>query len=425
MTAIVGIINRQGVAFAADSAATVTLSSTQKISNHANKIFELSRREPVGIALCGNMDFMKIPWEQIIKMYRKQLSDRQFPSVIEYANDFFAFVRKINAFQNKELDPKAEISFFVDSFYNDMFSSANEQLKKAREDATDEILVQVMFEKIVSCGNDYKSEEVSPDFQDMTLGEFEMLAEDYVSKKISVCLSLPNTPSAFKDSFIETLFYILRSKYHVYSNSTGLVFFGYGDQELLPSYYSFRISEMFGERMKITRDSFYKVDTQHDACVEPFAQTDVAQTVVRGIDDKLRQTFYNNMKTILSKLVGMIVGKMQEVNAPKEFVDAMKAIDVDGLAGAFKTDMEQYIWDNYCSKLIDVVKFMSKEDMAEMAESLVKMTGLKRRITTEKESVGGPVDVAVITKGDGFVWIKRKHYFSADINHNYFERNKK
>lgn len=177
--------------------------------------------------------------------------------------------------------------------------------------------------------------------------------------------------------------------------------------------------------MKITRDSFYKVDTQHDACVEPFTQTDVAQTVVRGIDDKLRQTFYNNMKTILSKLVGMIVGKMQEVNAPKEFVDAMKAIDVDGLAGAFKTDMEQYIWDNYCSKLIDVVKFMSKEDMAEMAESLVKMTGLKRRITTEKESVGGPVDVAVITKGDGFVWIKRKHYFSADINHNYFERNKK
>ena len=121
----------------------------------------------------------------------------------------------------------------------------------------------------------------------------------------------------------------------------------------------------------------------------------------------------------------MIVGKMQEVNAPKEFVDAMKAIDVDGLAGAFKTDMEQYIWNNYCSKLIDVVKFMSKEDMAEMAESLVKMTGLKRRITTEKESVGGPVDVAVITKGDGFVWIKRKHYFSADINHNYFERNKK
>lgn len=113
MTAIVGIINRQGVAFAADSAATVTLSSTQKISNHANKIFELSRREPVGIALCGNMDFMKIPWEQIIKMYRKQLSDRQFPSVIEYANDFFAFVRKKMLFRTKNLPPKQKFRFLL------------------------------------------------------------------------------------------------------------------------------------------------------------------------------------------------------------------------------------------------------------------------------------------------------------------------
>ena len=72
MTAIVGILNRQGIAFAADSAATLTISSTHKITNHANKIFELSKFEPVGIAMYGNMDFMKMPWEQIIKMYRKK-----------------------------------------------------------------------------------------------------------------------------------------------------------------------------------------------------------------------------------------------------------------------------------------------------------------------------------------------------------------
>ena len=40
MTAIVGTINRRGVAFAADSAATHTVSSKHKITNHANKIFE-------------------------------------------------------------------------------------------------------------------------------------------------------------------------------------------------------------------------------------------------------------------------------------------------------------------------------------------------------------------------------------------------
>ena len=44
MTAIVGTINRRGVAFAADSAATHTISSRHKITNHANKIFVSIRR---------------------------------------------------------------------------------------------------------------------------------------------------------------------------------------------------------------------------------------------------------------------------------------------------------------------------------------------------------------------------------------------
>jgi hypothetical protein len=30
--------------------------------------------------------------------------------------------------------------------------------------------------------------------------------------------------------------------------------------------------------------------------------------------------------------------------------------------------------------------------------------------------VGGPIDVAVISRGDGFIWIKRKHYFSPELN---------
>jgi len=37
-----------------------------------------------------------------------------------------------------------------------------------------------------------------------------------------------------------------------------------------------------------------------------------------------------------------------------------------------------------------------------------------------EETVGGPIDVAVISKGDGFVWIKRKHYFRPELNHCFF-----
>ena len=88
MTAIVGTINRRGVAFAADSAATHTISSKHKITNHANKIFELSKYHPVGIALCGNLDFLGLPWEDIIKMFRSKMKRRGYRTLKEYSDCF-------------------------------------------------------------------------------------------------------------------------------------------------------------------------------------------------------------------------------------------------------------------------------------------------------------------------------------------------
>ena len=66
------------------------------------------------------------------------------------------------------------------------------------------------------------------------------------------------------------------------------------------------------------------------------------------------------------------------------------------------------------------MSFLPKGELAEMAESLVNLTSFKRRVTLDVETVGGPIDVAVISKGDGFVWIKRKHYFDPEHNPHFF-----
>lgn len=63
---------------------------------------------------------------------------------------------------------------------------------------------------------------------------------------------------------------------------------------------------------------------------------------------------------------------------------------------------------------------LSKDELAAMAETLVNLTSFKRKITIGSETVGGPIDVAVISKGDGFVWIKRKHYFKPELNPHFF-----
>lgn len=60
-----------------------------------------------------------------------------------------------------------------------------------------------------------------------------------------------------------------------------------------------------------------------------------------------------------------------------------------------------------------------KEVLAELAESLVSITSLRQRVSGDLETVGGPVDVALISKGEGFIWIKRKHYFDTELNPHY------
>jgi hypothetical protein len=40
--------------------------------------------------------------------------------------------------------------------------------------------------------------------------------------------------------------------------------------------------------------------------------------------------------------------------------------------------------------------------------------------SVETDTVALPIDVAVISKGDGFIWIKRKHYFASELNHQFF-----
>ena len=41
-------------------------------------------------------------------------------------------------------------------------------------------------------------------------------------------------------------------------------------------------------------------------------------------------------------------------------------------------------------------------------------------ISRYSETVGGPIDVALISKGDGLIWIKRKHYFAPELNQQFF-----
>jgi hypothetical protein len=80
MTAEIAVLNRSAVALAADSAVTIGggAERSPKIFNTVNKLFTLSKYHPVGIMVYGSAQILGVPWETIIKIYRKRLGARDF-----------------------------------------------------------------------------------------------------------------------------------------------------------------------------------------------------------------------------------------------------------------------------------------------------------------------------------------------------------
>lgn len=59
---------------------------------------------------------------------------------------------------------------------------------------------------------------------------------------------------------------------------------------------------------------------------------------------------------------------------------------------------------------------MPVQDAVELAVYLVETTIGFTRFKTGAATVGGPVEVAAVTRHEGFKWVKRKHYFDSRLN---------
>ena len=88
MTAEIAVLNKHGVALAADSAVTFQRPNAQKIYNSANKLFMLSKYHPVGVMVYGSASLMRIPWETIIKFYREELGNTNCERLVGFAEHF-------------------------------------------------------------------------------------------------------------------------------------------------------------------------------------------------------------------------------------------------------------------------------------------------------------------------------------------------
>lgn len=411
MTAIVGVLNKHAVAIAADSA--VTMGNTHKVVNSANKIFTLSKYYPVAVMTYSSASFMGVPWDIIIKEYRKQLKDKYFPKLENYVNDFMEYLHNKQFF----CDVKTQnnyLNWMLESF----FDICCEEICYKNHIADKATLSPALIEqKLKDCINLYKSAEKCPDFVVYTLEDFrnytDIIIQDFAKKN----------GFANVDVLSESFFYYLSVKIRTYSY-TGLVFTGYGEEEIYPSLIPLNVSPLVVDgHLKYYMDQFYAAKISEDgpiAVICPFAQVDVVQTIIRGIHPSFKDIIYNAIDKSIGAYTSSITDILDKDPAISKISMAVKGLDKQSVIDGITSQITREMFNFYSKPLIDTVALLDKEDMANMAESFISLTSLVRRMQPGEETVGGPVDVAVISKGDGFVWINRKHYFKPELNASFF-----
>lgn len=428
MTAVIGILNKSGIALAADSAVTISRGKGRKIYNSAYKIITLSKYHPVGIMIYSSASFMGIPWEVLIKEYRRKLGRKSFETLDEYRRDFINYLKgSIDLVSEKVRDgnSKSFIKFIFKRIIEGVTNDNLVLIEKAKSNKKkQEILSLKLKDKIRNLMSDYESTIRLEDFKDYEFEDFKKAHLKSLSESSSVYFGKLNLSRLW----ISRLYKIAHSI--IVTNEflgawTGLVFAGYGDKEIYPGCLHTQIGEAVDGRIRYfcKRHNGEVISDENGGSILPFAQRDVIDTILSGIDQNLQNAIFKSFDTFLIKFIDIINSKIGDDN--KELKEKVASIDVNKLMKDFSNNFSNVQMESHIRPLMTSISSLSKEDLAELAESLIYLTYLKRRMSFSEESVGGPIDVAIITKGDGFVWIKRKHYFSIELNqhfsHKYYE----
>jgi len=194
---------------------------------------------------------------------------------------------------------------------------------------------------------------------------------------------------------------------------------GYGQSEIFPSFFHIRVYGHVGNVLLWKEINDYAITHDNDAWIQPFAQSSMIERFTDGYDSAVAAV---NNECSLTCLNGVI----DDLRAGGAVISpTLVQPIIESRQAAFMQEFkDKNSAENYYP-LRRVLNSLSVSEMGHLAESLLVLEALRERVTSPSESIGGPIDVAVITKAEGLVWLKRKHYFEPELNQRYVNRSRK
>ena len=434
MTSVVGILNKRGLAIAADSAVTRTRSrrgnEEEKVTKNGNKMVRMSDVDPIAVMITGSADFLGVPWDVIVRRFRQRRGEekKHYKSVEECVYDFFDYVAS-----NETLWNDVQCNSYLCSLASGLFNKAMLEISFENDRNDDftmeypEEFVQAFTSILSRIAKEKLSGLGSPHFKGYSFDEFRRDAAETLDGfflRYTDSLDLGAFPDTFPEKVLDAirptfegaLLAIMGSRMDN-DSSARLVFAGYGKDEEYPSLVSALVCKGYARRVNysVAPEDIICISDDRPVAICPFAQDDVMRAILKGMHFDWSEKAFKELDQMTAGGPDSVVYSMVPEEEAGYLYENLFSVNVEDLKNAFYWEGGQLFKENE-HKWERGLERYNPEDLAVIADSFIDLTGLHRALTFQQEGVGGIVDLAVITKDEGFKWLRRKGWYHRD-NH--------
>lgn len=403
MTCEVIVMNRYGLAVAADSAVTLLSSDVFKISDRASKIYRLSDNAPAGITAYGRDGFMGAPWDALVGAYREQRGNKGLATLEEHARDFLEFLKN----QRELARPEKKAAFVeeVTAIYlgtllpaSSQSSDDGDQHPTGRESVLSRLEAQ-----------EKRLKELPDGDAAVVLARRIHATHRHVIESVVVRvlghLGL-STDDLHRLASMAAMHCVRDLAQSEQTNGAGIVLFGFGQRDLFPTCLPMHVSGIAaGQVCHLAEDPMSA--SYQQGVIRVFGHSTAASGFLDGIDPRLQESIVDGIQT---KIQERLHGLYYPTKGSAE-LDILNDVGQD-----VSQIIDQRSTEKHGRLAIQVVAGLPLPELAELAEFLVSVERMKIKLSDRPAFVGGPIDVAVISRNSGFEWVKRKT-ISIDADH--------
>lgn len=329
MTAEIAVMNRLAIALAADSAATSIDGGVAKIYQTTDKLFNLDAVSPIAVMVYGGSEFLSIPWETIVKLFRSRHSARR-SSVRDYADAFLRFLSAEELISDELVD-----GYFFAKAYAVLASI----LRRAQDQASasSEPIARSLDQLITDYMNEWRTRDFLGEMNETTLSSLLIRYGGWLTDTCNqIFLPAVQIQNSTRDD-LKALVALFMTKDLPHASS-GFVVAGFGENELFPSLIEYDIEGVIYPRfLRLRSKNSAAISSQIGAHISPFAQAEMVHSFMIGVDPALRE----NVDRVLSALLYRF-SQMAESQVASDLSEDKRSQFKAVLEGAIAAPMDQF-----------------------------------------------------------------------------------